>query len=104
MPALTPAQPWVHETDDGERFMLRPLTRAQYCSVVDMEGVGAKSYEVVRLSLTGWENFNDADGKAVAFNVSDMSQNIDRLPVSLMMSLAADVMRRALLGPADRKN
>ena len=79
---------------------MRPLTRAQYCRVIDIGTPSVIAYEAARLTLTGWENFNDSDGNTVPWNISEMSANIERLPQDLLMSLAADALGKAQGGEA----
>ncbi len=71
--------------DGGEptRFFFEPTKsvcmRAKYNIMADGEGFrfGNLLLEVFRLALVGWENMQDADGKAVPFSVSVRDSLLD---------------------------
>lgn len=57
---------------------------------------GTQQQEVLKNCLVGWENFNDHDGKPVQF-VSDMMENLSRLPPDARRELAEHIRGQAEL-------
>lgn len=107
MPAISPKQPWTHETDDGERFHIKPPTRARFFAFLDQrraDGESTALYLLVRDQLDGWDNVKDASGELVPWVKGDADANLERLDPGSIIGLGHVISAACVVGEEDAKN
>lgn len=104
-------------TDSPTTFRLRPLRLLERIEVENIisESVGAKAYKygtvnlkLLRAGLVGWTAMKDARGVNVPF-VADPDGTVrddalERLPSTVCMELANEILTRSTMSADDRKN
>lgn len=86
--------------EEQTRFLLKTLSAQDMASFQDrLLAKGENSYSMSAMqglllqALVGWENFQNADGKPVKFNLKDKQSNLDLLPSEVLMELVEAVMK-----------
>ena len=64
---------------------------------------GSSSSEILKYTLTGWDNFLDPAGVPVPFE-KNMDKNLNRIPAGLRMELALEVINRNKMTEELEKN
>lgn len=109
---LTESTYIIEEDRDDEEpttFKLKPMDGQQYMGVMaegNLDNDGMMSFsertmkQTLRYGLVGWDNFNDAEGKAVKFS----RMNFGRLPVTVLTELFSEIINISSLSEEDSKN
>jgi hypothetical protein len=88
------------------RFNLKPLTSPQVAKLQSFfnletgEISGSGLYESAILSIIGWENVTDHEGKALKCN----SINAKKLPYEILIELGGVALSNSFLSDDDEKN
>jgi len=97
------------EDENPTRFKLKPLDGQQYMGVmaegnIDDDGMMSFSEstmkKTLKYGLIGWDNFTDAESKAIKFS----RLNFGRLPVGVLTELFSEIIRMSSLNEEDSKN
>lgn len=86
--------------EDQTKFLLKTLSATDMAQFQDkMLAKGENSFSMTAMqslllkALVGWQNFQDAEGKPVKFNMKDPAANLDLLPQEILMELVEAVMK-----------
>jgi len=98
--------------EDQTVFHLKNLTQEQWDKVCHHWARGGEGYtllgptatKILKMVLTGWDNYCDADGNPVPFNPHDMKANLNALSAGLRTELAGEVLDRNELTETESKN
>lgn len=107
-----------YKKDERDRttFWLGNLSHQQWGRLMNRIGgkdgdtinlIGSAASDILRDTLTGWDNFRDAQGREITFLLhggKNMDKNLDRIPAGLRMELAMEVIHRNKLTETDEKN
>ena len=94
------------EEEQPARFRLQPLTPPQLEEVFEPDATGniaipLRNYgRVLRYGLTDWEQVSDANGKPLKCTPF----NHTRIPTSLRIDLAGEILARSQVSEEDKKN
>jgi len=111
-------EPYVPKADESlpeaERttFYMKNLSHQKWGALMrDIGGkdgdsinlAGTAASEILKTSLTGWDNFLDGWGNPIAWEKS-IDANLNRIPAGLRMELALEVINRNGVSEALEKN
>lgn len=114
--AYVPKEDREKEAEERTTFWLGNLSHQQWGRLMGRIGgkdgdsinlLGSAASDILRDTLTGWENFRDKEGREITFlphGGKNQDKNLDRMPAGLRMELAMEVIHRNRLTEDDEKN
>lgn len=109
-------EPYIPEddrnADEQTTFYLKNLSHQKWGVLMRQIGgkdgdainlCGNSASEILKATLTGWDNFLDGNGTPVPFD-SNMDKNLNRLSAGLRMELALEIINRNQMSKETEKN
>lgn len=104
---------WSPEGEEQVKFKLRGLTTSETLDVQGLAELDIENKQMhwtrravlagIQAGLLGWDGFNDAAGKTVAFS-GKAADNVERLGIQLTMQLFGQIMGATGLNGDQAKN
>lgn len=94
-------QDFISDLDTDEKkttWVIRTLSGLEFLSCVNTTGVDHQ--KVIELGLTGWRDFNNADGSAIEFS----KPNIGRIPAEILQDISFKIQNSSSVSEEEAKN
>lgn len=98
---------------DPTTFIVRAMSESEKIEIFDDINPGEDSklkipasffVKLLLKTLSGWKNFNDSSGNPVMYNSRNQKQNIDRIPMDIMIEAGQYVMGLSKFTEQETKN